>query len=352
MERRRGIAPGLSAKASTAVIATLPELSWQKENGIFAIDKEEFDVFSIGTSMEGWRRAAVNTTEVCRKFIREQIPMLSDVSLAEVQWAYLMVQSRAQWTQDSTADALSAEVAGLHYLWPLFLARPTPEFRHGVSIRRDKATGVFEVVASHAMRVGDEVHFVDRRMTDASVLCFQGMWLTSRHRMRLTLNVSSARRDPESLPTLQKYNCAAQPLRLYVLAQKSVDEQFMSCMRMLALAGNYSKLKRAAKKGWLDRWPATGMVDQRTEAAATELGINALQQVLNRLGSSSAQMRSRFGADSAAARPTVHVREAETMIVVGLLKSIKELQLVSSNDYLFEALRESDGVNRPKEGRR
>merc|ERR1719161_1609923 len=79
------------------------------------------------------------------------------------------------------------------------------------------------------------------------------------------------------------------------------------------------------------------------EVAATELGIGALQQVLARMGSSSAQMRQRFGGDTAAARPTVHVREAETMIVVGLLKSMKELQLVSSNEYLFETLRNSPG---------
>merc|ERR1719408_870952 len=112
-------------------------------------------------------------------------------------------------------------------------------------------------------------------------------------------------------------------------------------MRLLALAANATRLQRAAKKGWFDKWPVTGMIDQRTEATATELGIGALQQVLNRLGSSSTQMRQRFGSDTAAARPTVHVREAETMIVVGLLKSMKELQLVSSNDYLFEALKQS-----------
>jgi len=193
------------------------------------------------------------------------------------------------------------------------------------------------------MRPGDEVHFVDRRLSDASMLCFQGLWLTGRHRMRLSLNVSGVRRDPASHTLLQKFGCAAQPLNLYVIQQKSVDAQFMSCMRLLALASNATRLNRADKKGWLDRWPVTRMIDQKTEAAATEIGINALQQVLTRLGSSSAHMRQRFGDDTAAARPTVHVREAETMIVVSLLKSMKELQLVSSSEYLFEALKESDG---------
>lgn len=202
---------------------------------------------------------------------------------------------------------------------------------------------MYEAVATHDMQPGDEVHFVDRRLSDASVLSFQGLWLTSRHRMRLSLNVSTVKRDPATQSVLHQRGCGSQPLHLYVIQQKSVDAHFMSCMRLLALAANATRLKRAEKKGWMDRWPVTGMVDQKTEATATELGIGALQQVLGRLGSSSSQMRQRFGHDTAAARPTVHVREAETMIVVSLLKSMKELQLVSSSEYLFEAL-QSDGA--------
>mmetsp|Transcript_29633 Transcript_29633/g.48529 ORF Transcript_29633/g.48529 Transcript_29633/m.48529 type:complete len:204 (+) Transcript_29633:3-614(+) len=156
--------------------------------------------------------------------------------------------------------------------------------------------------------------------------------------MRLSLNVSAAKRDPQSQATLQKYGCGGQPLRLYVRAQKSVDPHFISCMRMLAFAVNATKLERAVYKGWARDWPVTEMVGKKLEAAAVELAIGALQQVLSRLGSSSAEMRQRFGNDPAAKRPTVQVREAETMIVVGLLKSMKELQLVASNEYLYEAL--------------
>lgn len=295
--------------------------------------------------MEGWREIAVNDTTTAHALITKKLPLMEDVTLEEVRWAYLMLHSHAQWVEEQTVDVASGlELpTGALFLWPLFLARPTPEWQHGVRLRHDKDSKMYEVITSRPMRTGDEVHFVDRRLSDASVLCFQGLWLTARHRMRLSLNVSAARRDPEALPTVQKYGCASQPLQLYVMAQKSVDNQFMSCMRLLALAANNTKLQRAANKGWFSKWPSTGMVDQRTEATATELGIGALQQVLNRLGSSSAQMRQRFGGDTAASRPTVHVREAETMIVVGLLKSMKELQLVSSSEYLFEALRESEG---------
>lgn len=343
-ERRRGLLEGFDVDAVTDVLTTLPELTWQRENGMFAVDEDEFRIFGTGTSMEGWRDAAMEATAVPHMFMNEKLPQMGEVSMDEVRWAYLMLQWHAQWAEEGASDIPAGLELPLdvRFLWPLFLARPTPEWQHGVRLRHNQDAQVYEVLASHPMRSGDEVHFVDRRLSDASVLCFQGLWLTARHRMRLSLNVSSARRDDEAMPILQEYGCASQPLHLYVMQQKSVDNKFMSCMRMIALAANATRLRRAIKKGWLERWPVTGMVDQRTEATATELGIGSLQQVLNRLGSSSAQMRQRYGGDTAAARPTVHVREAETMIVVGLLKSMKELQLVSSSEYLFEALRESE----------
>lgn len=343
MERRRGSAPGLRADSTTEVLATLPEPSWQKENGIFAVDEDEFKIFGTGTSMEGWRDVAVNATAQAQAFISDKLPHLEEVSLEEIRWAYLMLHSRVQWAEEFDISSSLELPQGALFLWPLFLARPTPEWEHGVRLRHDEDAKMYEVIATHAMRPGDEVHFVDRRLSDASVLCFQGLWLNGRHRMRLSLNVSAARRDPEAQTTLNQYGCGSQPLHLYVMAQKSVDAHFMSCMRMLALAANATKLRRAEGKGWMNRWPVTGMVDQKTEAAATELAINVLQQVLARIGSSSALMKQRFGADTAAARPTVHVREAETMIVVGLLKSMKELHMVSGNEYLFEALRDTEG---------
>ncbi|CAE8623826.1 unnamed protein product [Polarella glacialis] len=193
-----------------------------------------------------------------------------------------------------------------------------------------------------------QILFLDPRLSDASALCFRGVWLTARHRARLRLNVASAKRDPKSQPILQKYGCAAQPLALYVKAERSVDPFFLSCMRMLVLAQNVTKLQRAELKGWMEAWPETIPLDQRTEAAAAALAVDVLQQALDRMGSSSAEMRQRFGGDTVAARPTVHVREAETMVIVGLLKSMKELAVLTSHEYLFEALKESQRADRKK----
>jgi len=138
-------------------------------------------------------------------------------------------------------------------------------------------------------------------------------------------------------------------LRLYVEATKVVDQHFLSCMRMLAMAGHASKLQRAERTGWMKDWPKTMAMTRPLETAAAELAISSLQQVLNRLSSSSPEIRQRYGNDAVSARPTVRVREAETMVVVGLLKAMKELQLLSSNEYLFEALQDSQ--KQPKNAR-
>merc|ERR1719362_1756081 len=164
--------------------------------------------------------------------------------------------------------------------------------------------------------------------------------------------MSSLSRDPLSQPILQKYGCAGQPLRLYVHARKSVDPQFIGCMRLLAMASNVSKLHRAETIGMMKSWPETAVSEKRIETAAAELAINALQTVLNRLSSSSNEIRQRYGQEAVAAHPALRVREAETMIAVSLLKSMKELQLIGSNDYIFEALRESTAVRRKQRGRR
>lgn len=343
MEKRRGLVSGLEPNAGSAVLGILPDPSWQAEDGIFAVDSEEFRVMSAGTSMEGWRDVAVNETAKALIFLQTASFAASlggDASLEEVRWAYLVLHAHGQWMEDEGLDDGVELPSQVLFLWPLFLARPTPEWQHGVKLRYNADQHVYEVVATRPMRPAEELLFVDRRLSDASALCFRGLWLAGRHRARLSFNVSGVVRDPQSQPILKKYGCGAQPLKLYVQARKSIDPHFLSCMRMLALASNASKLQRVERSGWMKSWPDTNPVGRQTETAAAGLAINVLQQVLNRLGSSSAEIRQRYGGDAVATRPTVRVRESETMVVVGLLKSMKELQLLSGNEYLFDALHE------------
>lgn len=76
------------------------------------------------------------------------------------------------------------------------------------------------------------------------------------------------------------------------------------------------------------------------------------REALDRLSQWSGELRQGFGADSVVQRPTVRVREVETMLLLSLLKSMKELLLLSGNEYLYEnllelqraALRRRDGI--------
>lgn len=332
LERLRGHMPGLRPSPLLGVLDVLPELA----TSIFAIEEREFQVFGIGTSMEGWREAAFKEVELAHAFIKANLPYLGEVSHEKVQLAYLALQAHGQWTDDRMLHESLDLPDSVVFLSPLFLARPTPEYEHGARLRWNEVSGLWEAAAPRNMKPGDEVHFVDRRLSDASVLCFRGLWFTGRHRMQLTLNVSDAKRDDKAQALLDRYECGARPLRLYMTAQKSVDQRFFGCMRLLALAGNSSRMLKANRSGWLKNWPNTTAHSRSAEAQATELAINALQQVLNKIGTSSAAIRKDFGNDAVATRPTVKVREAETMVVVALLKSMKELQLVTNHSQLYD----------------
>jgi len=319
------------------------------------MDPEELRVLGAGTSLESWREIATNETAQAHAFMRQEIEKLlgEEIGLDEVQWAYMMLHSYGHWPEGGQALAATAEGLELPgqvlFLWPLLLTRPTADANYATIVRHDKAHQRYELLAPRDMAVGDEVLFSDPRLGDASALCFRGLWLTVRHRARLRLNVLPAdRRDPKSQHILAKYGCGTVPLSLFVTAERRVDPLFLSCMRMLALAGNATRLQLAEQRGWTEDWPETDPFDQRTEAAAAEIAVEALQQALERLSSSSAEARQRFGSDTLVARPVMRVREAETMMVVSLLKTMRELALLSSHEYLFEALRDSQKEIRRK----
>ena len=44
-----------------------------------------------------------------------------------------------------------------------------------------------EKLCSEAMQEGEELRSLDLRLTDASSLCFRGVWLTAKHRGQLKL---------------------------------------------------------------------------------------------------------------------------------------------------------------------
>jgi len=323
------------------VLSLLPDVSWQADHGLFAVDPEEFRMVSKGTSMEGWRDRAVNDTIEALAYLTT---LDMSVELPDIRWAYLILHSYGQWLHDDK-DTGDLEVThNVVYLWPLFLARPTPEPQDAVGLRFNPVSRQHEVFATRDMNAGEEMYFLDPRLTDASVLCFRGLWFANRHRVQLSLQVT-AERDLAAQPLLDLYGCGAQPLRLRVTQDRGV-ERFLECMRMLALAGNASKLRHAQQRGWVPQHS----YNRVSEAAAVEIAISSLQGALHSIGETSAELRQYFGGDSIAAHPALRVRTAETKAILDILKTMKDLQIVVSNEYLYEALQQAQNPSQsPRE---
>jgi len=329
-----------STAAAAEVLQLLPEMQWQQENGLFALDPEELRVLGSGTSMHFWRDVAVNETSVAFEYITLELgPLLgSTVTLNHVRWAYLVVHGFGQGEGPGPPPEELELPSQVWFLWPLFLARPTADAEHAAILRHNKAEQVYEVIAPRDMAASEELLFLNLRLTDASALCFRGVWVTAKHRAQLKLPLASKVKAPQMM---QKYGClsATQNLNLIVPISRDVDPTFLSCMRM-AIADT-EQLQRLETRGWFTTWPRTMPIDQRNEQSAAQLAVELLQKALERLTQSNAELRQRFGSASVVQRPCVRVREAETMVVVSLLKSMQELALLSSNEYLFEALRDA-----------
>jgi len=108
-----------------------------------AFEAEEFRIIGAGTSMEGWRDTAVSETAQAHAFIRslaEEPAFASEISLEEVRWAYLVLHAYGQWAEEDGLESPGLELPPqVLFLWPLFLARPTPEAEGGVRLQYDSA---------------------------------------------------------------------------------------------------------------------------------------------------------------------------------------------------------------------
>ncbi|CAK9077730.1 unnamed protein product [Durusdinium trenchii] len=103
-------AKGLVASQAAApeVLQLLPDLAWQQEHGLFALDPEELRVLGAGTSMHHWRDVALNETHTALEYITSELKTLlgaSPVTLEHVRWAYLFC-GRALLALSSTPGML------------------------------------------------------------------------------------------------------------------------------------------------------------------------------------------------------------------------------------------------------
>mmetsp|Transcript_101689 Transcript_101689/g.232848 ORF Transcript_101689/g.232848 Transcript_101689/m.232848 type:complete len:199 (+) Transcript_101689:147-743(+) len=156
---------------------------------------------------------------------------------------------------------------------------------------------------------------------------------------------------PEVVPTLKKWQCLEADGRtsLFLLRHtKNIDFRFLSCMRLFVLGHEQEKLATLEKDGWFSEWPRTYLVDKEVEVEAAHLATDLLDSRLQKMMSVNLEIRETMGGKSVNDHPTAKVREAETMILVQLVKSMNELRMVASVDHLYARLKEGEARLKPE----
>jgi len=329
-----------ACKSCNILRPLLPTLDWISNHGLFSL-AEEFPLLTQGTSMENWLEMGVSVTNDVYHQLNNVFQ--GKLSLDQVRWAYLVTMAYS--TRPRTLDRPT-------FLVPLILARPHTEYTP--LLHHDKEAAVYKFVANMEIPAGNEFFAYDPTLSDASALCYRGLWFTRRHRMELQLQLRFTL-DDDSSAVLEKYECVSlgslwtpvdptKPLvRLFVShLHRQIPKHFMSCLRLLAASKegqDGAQLRALEKRGYMEKWPETAMISQTIEVKAASLALLLLQEKVEALMAGNKQVRETFGADNVAARPTTKVREAETLILVSLLNSMNELHMVVSSHDLYAQLK-------------
>merc|ERR1712194_94288 len=90
----------VAAKLRDTLLPMLPRLDWHRENGIFAIDGEEFRTIARGTTMEDWHYKSIDDTDkVLRKLHSVEVNGIPryrfTINIDHVRWAYMLWMAHA-----------------------------------------------------------------------------------------------------------------------------------------------------------------------------------------------------------------------------------------------------------------
>eukprot|EP00397_Hematodinium_sp_SG-2012_P024732 GEMP01025778.1.p1 GENE.GEMP01025778.1~~GEMP01025778.1.p1 ORF type:complete len:493 (+),score=100.39 GEMP01025778.1:19-1497(+) len=331
-----------SCKACQIIRPLLPTLDWISNHGLFSM-AEEFPLLTHGTSMQQWFEMGTSVTNDVHKRLDKVFP--GQLTIDQVRWAYIVTMMHSTRPKMLEQPTLLAQMV---------LARPTAYKENAPILVHDKESGSYKFLANLEMAGGMEFFAYDPTFSDASALCFRGLWFTRRHRMELNLNITLTL-DAETTEILEKYECIGQgsswmpfdrtkpSLRLFVTHHhRQIPKHFMSCLRLLAASKDGTDGKRLQvmeTQDYMSKWPQTKMASQQIELKAAELALALLQKNVDAILSVNKEVRKTFGADNVAARPSTKVREAETMILVSLLKSMNELHVMASSPDLYWQLK-------------
>eukprot|EP00386_Alphamonas_edax_P011859 GDKI01037286.1.p1 GENE.GDKI01037286.1~~GDKI01037286.1.p1 ORF type:complete len:526 (-),score=116.35 GDKI01037286.1:127-1704(-) len=317
------------------LISTLPNLKWQEENGLFKVPAWEWALTTHGTSAEKWQQFANGEVETALKFATENS---LNVTVEELRWAFLLLNSHGQrWNFDDKGSKPT-------FLLPLFFSRPTPEQEDAVTLTYDSERHVFLVHANGNMHGGEEIYVQQPEIGDAMLIAYRGLLYSSKHRMKVELNLDLQDIPEASKPILEQWGCAGvQPfyLRSSGSGSAAASKKLFSCMRLLAAAGDSTKLHALMNKSkWAEHWPITNSVTRKNEIAASTLGEKMLKEKLDRIMSVNAELREKLGNEEVSAHVTVKIREAEARMLTDVLKLLTDVRSIADSELLWETYQE------------
>merc|ERR1712194_716920 len=186
----------------------------------------------------------------------------------------------------------------------------------------------------------------DPRLTDASALCFHGVWFTKRHRVRVGIALPATMTDFPVNATAKHcgYNKEKHSFAIFAEttgpeAMSDAGHLLVGCMRVFSQYPRLSARRNFRERTYFKKFPKeASALDQMGELHTLIATAKLLQDKLQKLQQQNKVIRQRFGGDTVARRPTSKVREAEIVAVATLLRYVNEAIVVITNPDLYDKM--------------
>uniref|UniRef100_A0A0G4FR39 Uncharacterized protein n=1 Tax=Chromera velia CCMP2878 TaxID=1169474 RepID=A0A0G4FR39_9ALVE len=366
------------------ILGLMPAVSWHRNQGLFSISRTDFNVTAWGTTMETWREEADIAVDAALEALGQSQssspspppPLLKSLSEAErkkigveeLRWAWVLLHSHGlpegpqrcpvndneeekggkRWT-DSPGGCEKGKGGGSSLPLPLFFLRPSPVKAASLVVEpAEEGEGGVRLVAGGNIKEGEEVFLWTPQISDAWLLAFRGVFFRTRHRMVTSFNFTAKATDADVVANMTELGCGpTEPFAIQRFDDEkaSINRLFYSCLR-LGVAAEVPKLfwKLRNSKAFMGDWPRTRSLTLLSETSAITFGADLLKSKLDRLVSSSEELKQRLsGAGTVGDFPLVQVRAEEVELLVGILRTIREVMEVIKVPVLFDAYQEAEG---------
>ncbi|TRY52078.1 Uncharacterized protein CTYZ_00001894 [Cryptosporidium tyzzeri] len=376
-----------------SIIRILPSVKWFKNNGIFSMNRKDFDVASYGTSMEGIyesieKHCKLATSYIYSSIIKREfgIPQSVDylngppITQYDIQWAYMIVRS------------YSIEIGGgLAFIPSLIFIRKTDKESNfeialekytrnqGVNNNTENFEGerfgnntsinqVIKLVSKKNIFKGEEILYKDdKSLTDSEIFISRGQWLLNSHKMILPIifpenilmnNSQESFENHQKISIrhlysnstlssdisinsnitnilLKKFDCSLGTIHNFHFEENNaINNKFTFCLKLLSYIKHNSEIQTLLN---IDPYQILKPLERKIEIDAASIGISLIQSKIDKLRSSTANIINHFGHKSIHQLPIIKVREAEMIILRNIIKNLHDWYYIVSDIDTYES---------------